>query len=493
MKYDVIIVGCGLGGLECGYILARHGRRVLLLEQGAQPGGSLQGYRRQGQIFDTGFHYVGGLDEGQSLHAAFGYLGLLDLPWHRLDADGFDQVAIGDRTFVFVQGYDAFYQRLADDFPAERAALRRYIELLRQTSAQQSTVLNPDGTGSGLLPEYMEISAWEYLKENFQDPLLIDVLSGTSLKMELRKESLPLFTFLHGNSSFIESSWRLRGSGALIVDTLSDGIRAMGGEIICNARVQELIEKDGRLTCAVCSNGERYEGSLFISDVHPAQTCQMIKESSRMRPLFRNRIARIENTFGMFTVSLRIRPHRLRYFNYNLYAYRERDVWTFHQDNRPVSGVLVSCRVPEDGSEYTHQVDLLTPMTWKQCQAWDDTSVGRRGEAYNELKESMADECIALAGRFVPELKGQTLKCYASSPLTWRDYILAPEGCAYGMRKDFRNPLQTFLSSHTPVPNLLLTGQNLLLHGVHGVTLTAFHTCAEILGREHIWRILENK
>ena len=197
MKYDVIIIGSGLGGLECGYILARNGCRVLLLEQGAQPGGCLQGYRRRGHIFDTGFHYVGGLDEGQSLHAAFEYLSLLDLPWYRLDANGFDRVAIGDRVFAFAQGYDDFYQRLADDFPAERAALYRYVELLKQSAAQQFAALNPDGIGTDLLPEHMAVSAWEYLNKNFQDPLLIDVLSGTSLKMELRKESLPLFNFLH--------------------------------------------------------------------------------------------------------------------------------------------------------------------------------------------------------------------------------------------------------------------------------------------------------
>lgn len=492
MKYDVIIIGSGLGGLECGYILARNGCRVLLLEQGAQPGGCLQGYRRRSHIFDTGFHYVGGLDEGQSLHAAFEYLSLLDLPWHRLDANGFDRVVIGDRVFAFAQGYDDFYQRLADDFPAERAALYRYVELLKQSAAQQFAALNPDGIGTDLLPKHMAVSAWEYLNENFQDPLLIDVLSGTSLKMELRKESLPLFTFLHGNSSFIESSWRLKGSGSLIVDTLADGIRALGGEIICNAQVQELMEKDGRLAYAVCSNGERYEGSLFISDIHPAQTCRLIKQCSRIRPLFRNRIARLENTFGMFTVSLCVRPRSLRYFNYNLYVYREQNVWTFHQDNRPVSGVLVSCRPPEDGSEYTQQVDLLTPMTWKQCQAWECTKVGHRGESYLCLKENMTEECITLVERFLPELKSQILR-YASTPLTWRDYTLALEGSAYGVRKDFRNPLETFLSPRTPVPNLLFTGQNLLLHGVHGVTLTAFHTCAEVLGHERIWKILEKK
>lgn len=33
---DVIIIGCGLGGLECGYILASEGYHVLILEREAQ-------------------------------------------------------------------------------------------------------------------------------------------------------------------------------------------------------------------------------------------------------------------------------------------------------------------------------------------------------------------------------------------------------------------------------------------------------------------------
>lgn len=33
----VIIIGSGLGGLECGYILAREGYHVLILERERQP------------------------------------------------------------------------------------------------------------------------------------------------------------------------------------------------------------------------------------------------------------------------------------------------------------------------------------------------------------------------------------------------------------------------------------------------------------------------
>lgn len=491
MKYDAVIIGSGLGGLECAHILSKAGMSVLLLERGTQAGGCLQSYRRHGLAFDTGFHYVGGLDEGQSLHSAFRHLGLLRLPWQRLD-NHFDRVTIGNQTFSFAQGYDAFVETLTAAFPAERDALNKYADMLKQCGEQQFDALNPQTGESSLLSRLFETSAYQYLTETFHDPLLINVLCGTSLKMELRKESLPLFTFAHGNGSFIESSWRLKGDGSLIVNSLVDGIRMHGGEIICNTEVRELVEKDGKLVHAVCSNGEIYEGTIFISNIHPAVTCNLVKQSSRMKKVYRSRITHLENTFGMFTVSLRIKPQTLRYFNWNQYIYKEPDVWAFHLKNNPVSGVLVSCRIPEDGSKYVQQVDLLTPMNWSECEQWSHTEVGRRGEDYKAMKKRVADECITLAERFIPDLRDRITGYYTSTPLTYRNYTLTPEGSAYGLRKDFRNPMITLLSPRTPIPNLLLTGQNLMLHGLHGVTMTALFTCAEVLGKEPIWNIVKN-
>ena len=491
MKYDAVIIGSGLGGLECAHILSKAGMSVLLLERGTQAGGCLQSYRRLGLAFDTGFHYVGGLDEGQSLHSAFRHLGLLRLPWQRLD-NHFDRVTIGNQTFSFAQGYDAFVETLTAAFPAERDALNKYADMLKQCGEQQFDALNPQTGESSVLSRFFETSAYQYLTETFHDPLLINVLCGTSLKMELRKESLPLFTFAHGNGSFIESSWRLKGDGSLIVNSLADGIRMHGGEIICNAEVRELVEKDGKLVHAVCSNGEIYEGTIFISNIHPAVTCNLVKQSSRMKKVYRSRINHLENTFGMFTVSLRIKPQTLRYFNWNQYIYKEPDVWAFHLKNNPVSGVLVSCRIPEDGSKYVQQVDLLTPMNWSECEQWSHPEVGRRGEDYKAMKKRVADECITLAERFIPGLRDRITGCYTSTPLTYRNYTLTPEGSAYGLRKDFRNPMITLLSPRTPISNLLLTGQNLMLHGLHGVTMTALFTCAEVLGKEPIWNIVKN-
>ena len=506
MKYDVIIIGSGLGGLECGYILARQGKRVLILEQGSQPGGCLQSYKRKGLSFDTGFHYVGGLGEGESLHSVFKYLNLISLPWHQLDKYCFDKVTIGERSFDLAQGYENFCDQLAGEFPSERIGLMHYTKQLRDSITEQVNPFSPEV----IHPEYMgalvTTSAWKFLEDTFHDPLLRDVLSGTSLKMELRKESLPLFSFLHGNSSYVESSWRLKGDASQIVDRLVHGIRTMGGEIICQALVTELVEKNGRLRCAVCADGERYEGDMFISGIHPAQTCDLVKDSCKLKKVFRRRIDEASNTSGMFTVSLVFPPHTMRYLNYNHYIYRKGDIWDIHEKGlkqewvcrengmlhkeiEEVDGVLMSSRVPEDGSEYTWQVDLLTPMPWNLCKDWQGTKVGHRDTGYEEMKEQLADKCIELVANFIPDIRGYSYR-YTSTPLTWHDYTLTPEGSAYGMRKDYRNPLMTVLSPRTPIPNLLFTGQNLMMHGVHGVTMTSLHTCAAILGKEVIWKIL---
>jgi all-trans-retinol 13,14-reductase len=462
----VVVIGSGFGGLACALLLAKAGREVLVLERQVQPGGCLQSYRRGRYSFDTGLHYVGGLAEGQPVHALFDELGLLSLPWQRLNADGFDRVTIGDETFCFAEGYDRFAETLAARFPHERQALHDYAELLRNLPAIQ---------------EIGEVAAYDYLTRTFSDPLLMNVLAGTALKMELRRESLPLFHFAHGLSSFVGSSWRLRGDGNSMVRALTDAIRTAGGTIVCQAEVEELVEREGRIVAVRCADGEVYEGSQFVSDVHPAQTFDMVRESQVLKKLFRRRIGMLDNTWGMFTASLVLRPQTLRYFNHNKYVYRRANVWDEPPHDGSVDRVMVSARVPEDGSDDVTQIDLLTPMPWSLCQQWTETKVGRRGEDYQQLKQRMTEGCVALAERVIPGLGTMVEQVVTSTPLTYRDYTLTPCGSAYGLRKDCRSLLSTMLSVRTPVSNLLLTGQNLILHGLEGVAMTAKMTVNEIV------------
>lgn len=511
-KYDVVIIGSGLGGLQCGYILSKHGMKVCVLEQNTQPGGCMQTFRRGKHTFDTGFHYVGGLDAGQPLHRLFDYFGLMKLPWYRLDENGFDEVVINDKSYLFANGYERFTETLSEQFPHQHKNLKKYTDFLRNVSDNIFSSFEKkdeeDIYGTSLFAK----SAYDYLSSTVDDPLLRNVLSGTSLKMELNPRTLPLYIFAQINSSFIQSAWRLRGGGMQIADSLIKSIEANGGIVRMKAEVTRLVEREGKIVAAeingIKSNSsddagltstvtggdvERIEADFFIANTHPAPALSLITESKVVRNIYRKRINNLENTYGMFTANIALKENTVPYQNRNIYVYKANDLWQY-SDYKPENVntcALVSFQLPEDGSRYTRNIDILTPMYWPEVEQWEHTTVGRRGDDYLAYKSKKADACIRLASSHIPGLKEMSPtdaieKIHTSTSLSYRDYTHTPHGSAYGIRKNYEQLMTTLLSPRTPEPNLFLTGQNLNLHGVLGVSMTSFFTCAEILGMDKV-------
>lgn len=480
----VVIIGAGLGGLECGYILAKNGMKVTVLEREAQVGGCLQTFRRGTALFDTGFHYVGALDEGEALHTLFSYFDLMNLPWKKLDEDCFDEVVIGENAFAFANKHQRFYERMSSRFPQEREGLKKYVDFLKQVGDHifDSFKGKDDGTFTNSL---FARSAYEFLNEMVKDPLLRKVLSGTSLKMELNAPTLPLYTFTQINDSFIRSAWRLKGGGMQIADKLVEDILRMGGEVKIRANVTSIHEENGKVVGVTINEEDYMEADWVISSVHPAYTVSLVGDSQKIRRIYRNRMVNLDNTFGMFTANIRLKPGMLPYENKNIYIHRpDADLWRVNTLN--TESVLVNYSVPEEYSSTAVNIDLLSPMSWHEVEKWTNYPVGRRGDDYVAYKEAKAEECIRLVEKRLPYLRGAIDKVFTSSPLSYHSYVASAEGCAYGIRKDYNNPMFTVMPPKTPIPNLLQTGQSLNLHGILGVTMTSFFTCAEILGMETV-------
>jgi all-trans-retinol 13,14-reductase len=479
-KYDVIIIGSGLGGLQCACILSGRGFNVCVLEKNSQLGGCLQSFRRGDVELDTGFHYVGGLDEGQPLHRLFDYFGLMNLPWHRLDNDGFDEIIINRQSFMYANGYENFAETLSRKFPKEKEGLKKYAAFLKKASDHIFDVFD-SGKDSDFSNVLFASSAYDYLKSITKDPLLIDVLSGGLLKMEPDPGSLPLYTFAQINSSFIQSAFRLKGAASMIADALTARIRTAGGVCLTDSEVTKLVEHDRKITAVEVNNTDCLTADYVISDIHPANLIALIDGHSCMRKSYRERINHLRNSGGMFTAHFVLKKNAVPYLNRNLLIYDRRNLWDSIglQNNKCF---LVTFKVPEDGSSFTRNIDVLTPLSRREVAPWEDTRTGRRGEDYLSFKKQKAAECLEFISNHIPNIKESIEAVYTSTPLTYRDYTGTPHGSAYGICKDYNHLLTTVLSPRTPVANLFMTGQNLNLHGMLGVSVTSFLTCAEITG-----------
>ena len=475
MHKHVVIIGAGLGGLQCAYILAKNGINVTVLEKEHTVGGCLQSFRRGDTIFDTGFHYVGGLREGESLYPLFRYFNLLNLPWQQLDEECFDEVVIGDKSYSLAVGHERFVETLSEVFPHEREGLKRYTQCLKEVGEHIFDAFQPREAADFYSNSLFARSAHEFLTTTIHDPLLRKVLSGASLKLELNQETLPLYIFAQINNSFIQSAWRICGGGQQIVDHLAEDILRMGGHIRTRALVTRIEEHEGRATGLWTNEEEYISATDIICDIHPKEVMRLLENSQRMRRLYRRRIESLEETYGMFTANIRLKPKTMPYLNRNIYVHRSNtDLW--NPDTAMVNSAMVSF--------YPNQpvLDILTPLRWSQVALWSE----HRDAEYEAFKEKKTEECIQLVEKRLPMLRGSIDQVYTSTPLTYQRYTHSYEGSAYGIRKDWKSPITTILAPRTPIENVLLTGQNLNLHGVLGVSMTSVITAAQIIGMETI-------
>jgi all-trans-retinol 13,14-reductase len=215
---------------------------------------------------------------------------------------------------------------------------------------------------------------------------------------------------------------------------------------------------------------------------------QMV-QSDIIKKAYRKRLENLENTMSAFTVNVVLKKHKLKYRNYNYYYLDEADAWCgprYTVEDWPRMYALYWAPSSKD-PEYADGLTLITHMRYEEIAKWGHTfntvtEEEERGADYAEFKRQRAERLIDVVSRQFPELRDAIETYYVATPLTLRDYMGTDDGSAYGYIKDSQEPLRTSISARTKIPNLLLTGQNVNLHGVLGVTVSAVLTCAEVIG-----------
>ena len=494
-KYDVIIIGAGFGGLACGITLSREGFKVLVLEKERSLGGCFQSFRRGRYILDTGIHYVGSLSEGQIMHQYFKYYGIADkLKLLKLDEDGFDVIRFGDgREFRHAMGYERFIDTLAADFPDEVDGIRSYCDTIRHVGNMISPEVLRSGHISSGGMEYMGRPIYDEICRCTGNGLLRNILAGSNTLYGGEKEKSSIYEHAMVNHSNIEGAYRFVGGTQHVADAMVDVIRANGGEVRNLSAVTKIHLEGPKAEYVEVNGEERIACDWLISAIHPSLTLSLLENNSVIKKAFFTRVNSLENSYGIFTTYLLFKPATVPYINRNYYLYRREDTWDMHLDYRGynVPAVLMSMQPGKD-IRYCDVATLMTPMFKEDYSRWENTLSGHRGPEYLEFKQAMEERMIEFVSSHFPEFRGNIEKVCSSSPLSYRDYTGTPDGSAYGIVKDWHNPMVNHLPPRTKIGNLLITGQNLNLHGAIGVAVSASVTCSEILGTEYLTKKIGN-
>ena len=495
-KYDIVIIGSGLGGLICAAVLSREGYSVCVLEKNDIPGGCFQGFKRFGRTLDTGVHYIGSMDEGEILHRCFSYLDIMDeIKLVRLNEDCFDQIVYPDQSYSYAMGEERFIEVLAKDFPDERENLQHYIKIISDIADAVTVEGFRKGKISTSNLDIFSLSAWKTIAGITQNERLRHLLSNPAMLYGGDKAVSTFYIHAMTTSSYLHGSYRFLGSSMQLTDALIRKIEGNGGKVITRAQATAIRCDQNRVSGVEVNNAELIEANHVISTMHPMKTLEITDRTTNIRKVYLSRLRSLPNSYGFFTVYLIKKKNSDPYINHNIYFYADgQDAWhrTSFPDDKGVIGVLTSMRPNEEDIRYTSVVELLTPMLYKEVEPWKDTLYERRGDDYRQFKEQKTEEIFQYVRQFDPALLENTEHVVTTSPLSYRDYTGTPEGSAYGIMKNYQNPLSTLIPVRSKVKNLLFAGQNVNMHGVLGVTLTSLISCSELLGEEYLAKKIGN-
>ena len=484
MNESVIIIGGGIGGLFTGAFLARNGLKVTVLEKNSIIGGGLQCFARRGKTFETGMHIMGGFEPGGSIYKICRYLGILDkLDIHHIDSRCMDEIRFNSTGEVFriASGREGFTASLAGYFPDEAENIRAYVDCL-YAIADEVPLFHLRPSDGSLAPhsELFTIPADKLIARFISDPRLRELLAYLN----------PLYGGVEGHTPayihaliyvlYINGASRFAGGSQQLADALAAIIRDNGGAVLASKEVCRIEVKEKMATEVATTDGSVYKADRYISAIHPVEMLRLVSEGAFLRG-FVKRLNEIPNSYSAFSLFIDLKPGVFPYIDHTCYFMEDYGtMWSQAEQSADTfpQGFMYMTPPDREQGKYASRMLVHCIMGFDEVRRWENTTPGRRGAEYEAWKQERIERVTAKLNLLFPGFDDMAAHIYAASPLTVRDYYHTKEGALFGYRKDSDNPVLTQIPVYTKVRNLLLTGQNINLHGICGVPLTAINTAA---------------
>lgn len=473
-----------MAGLAAAALLAREGRKVLVVESHDRPGGCMTSWIRKPRdknrivrrfVFDAGVQDISGLGEGAPLHQL---LTLLDeqgalqwLPVHH-------RYVINDVTVDLPRNWDDLERVLCARFPDEApgiSALLREIKLIYDDlySGMRST-----GYRAITQLPVAEQAQWhrrfqlaaqaagkpygEFLRRHLSNPTLLSIFGLLSEYVTDDpaaagvNDMVPLFGY------YIAGGFYPGGGAQKLPDLLCRSIRHHGGEIRLKTQAARFVLQAGKIAGVELPAGQMAHAPVVISNTDICASHGALLGPYDLPPRYRQRLGRLKRGPSAILI------------NFGLDRVPDLPARVFVEQHGLIFGLSNPSVIDPSLAPPGHAaLCLLHLLREDEVNAWFDLTPPQ----YQRAKEAYARTLIAAAGRVVADLEQHIVHYEVAAPPTFRHYIRSKNGSIYGAARGQWCP-----AVKSPIPGLFLAGSGTATGpGVEAAVLSGLHAAHAVM------------
>lgn len=476
MKFDVIVIGAGFGGLTCAAKLAKSGRKVLLLEKKANIGGTSYVFKRGPYAFPMG--PLGFSHPGRIL-SLLEEIGVKEKP--SFIRNHF-QLASPYTDEIFSLPLQELKQKLKESYKKEKyldhyfAELENIITLIEDITSWHPEYLigkrkhavlakvDADTLRKMKHVEHLSSTSCTFLLDRYiRDQNLRNLLGAMGTRPpRMSLLNLAIMWQLMSTVGIWSPSWGIHG----LIDRVAGAYASYGGVLKTGCPVEEILIKNGQAAGVRAKTGESFEAGWVVSNADYKKTFLGMIPGQNLPAGFKKNLESAPYTGSELCVFLGVDPEKIDWRKMKA----RHLFYSTGQDMPEIEVCLWSDSGAKTAPPGRKALVLRSGLSFKEFEKfW--LGEKKRKHGYGELKSRLADSLIKTTERMLPGLSSAIETKDAATPLTYQDWGQRHRGSIAGWSW---NPLDRKLGGkllvETPLRNLLMVGiysaRELFLGGV---------------------------
>jgi prolycopene isomerase len=450
-RYDVIIVGAGLGGLASAAMLARRGEKVMVIDRHNVPGGYATNFTRKGFTFDVSLHSFDGVTPDANSFECIRACGVADQVTFLRHRKLYRYVSGDIDLSVRERDLESYKRQLAALFPDEADNIDRLFD------EAQVAYKHIAGFLYRRLPFWLRIVATPFLFNRLlryehetvhgffsrftSNERLKTVLAAQWTYYGLPPQQLAFPYFSYPFVDYLKNGgYSIRGGSQQLSNALRDVIERHGGRVVLSSPVSR-IHIDGKRVRGVTSRKTDFvEAGRVIANISP-YAVRELAGPEHFPPAFHERLDKEKTSTSGFQVYLGL-DCTLQDLGV---AKDEVVIFMSHNPDLPeqykhmMAGEIGANRSGWSLNFFSNVDPTMAPPGKATLGIF--TLIGGEGwhrltkAEYRKKKKELTQIMLAKAEEVLPGLLRHIEVCEAGSPATMNKFTSNPLGAIYGFEQ----------------------------------------------------------